>query len=436
MNQATTPAALDLDKLLPCPFCGGACQVTKGFTTNGDWPYGDFYRIFCGKCQARQLFHRTASDAIAAWNRRSPSAAGSEQDPRTFTVHQAGALLTNEPVYLASQVDAAIAQRAASAPAAPIYQAEFQSGSWTDIDAKDIPNWTSAMIKVRTLYAEQPTQQAAPEAPASAQPAEFGGMPGGYVVKRVEGHGWVIDPPKGSRWVAFEGTPAGDLLANLASAQPVAAAPAGWLDHEGRMIDALREFIEGMSVSMDVSTGDYDAGHRYFGIINEVMDDDGDKYGVTLLVYDAQPNFAAPAAPVAQATTASASNIKTWRERLPKGAGLSYDYAHVCAMKAEIDELRTAFAQQGAPQRCEHCDGTGDVHRADGEWAGTCTCPAGASQGQAGEGDAAPEADGWIAVALVNGEHTSVAFRDEETARAMCVEDEPLPFLLLSQGEK
>lgn len=23
---------------------------------------------------------------------------------------------------------------------------------------------------------------------------------------------------------------------------------------------------------------------------------------------------------------------------------------------------------------CRHCDGTGDVHRADGEWLGTCDC--------------------------------------------------------------
>lgn len=40
--------------------------------------------------------------------------------------------------------------------------------------------------------------------------------------------------------------------------------------------------------------------------------------------------------------------------------------------------------------------------------------------------DAAP--DGWIAVASIRGEQTSVAFRDEETARACCVDGEPLPF--------
>ena len=56
----------------------------------------------------------------------------------------------------------------------------------------------------------------------------------------------------------------------------------------------LRSMIEGMSVSVDVSTGDHDAGHRYFGTVTEVMECQGDKHGVTLLVQDAEPNFAAP----------------------------------------------------------------------------------------------------------------------------------------------
>ena len=54
------------------------------------------------------------------------------------------------------------------------------------------------------------------------------------------------------------------------------------------MRDELRGMIEGMSVSVDVSTGDHDAGRRYFGTVTEVMDDISDKYGVTLLVQDAE----------------------------------------------------------------------------------------------------------------------------------------------------
>lgn len=58
-----------------------------------------------------------------------------------------------------------------------------------------------------------------------------------------------------------------------------------------RMNDAMREFIEGMEVSVDVSTGDDDAGHRLFGTIAEVMDSPGSKHGVILLMHDQEPNF-------------------------------------------------------------------------------------------------------------------------------------------------
>lgn len=56
----------------------------------------------------------------------------------------------------------------------------------------------------------------------------------------------------------------------------------------------LPDLIEGMSVSVDVSTGDDDSGNRYFGTVTEVMDNPGDKHGVTLLVQDAEPNFTPP----------------------------------------------------------------------------------------------------------------------------------------------
>lgn len=57
------------------------------------------------------------------------------------------------------------------------------------------------------------------------------------------------------------------------------------------MGDDMRSFIEGMSVSIDVSTCEDNACHRYFGTVTEVMDDPEDKHGVTLLVQDAVPNF-------------------------------------------------------------------------------------------------------------------------------------------------
>ncbi|EBQ5839392.1 DUF551 domain-containing protein [Salmonella enterica subsp. enterica serovar Brandenburg] len=53
----------------------------------------------------------------------------------------------------------------------------------------------------------------------------------------------------------------------------------------------LPELIEGMEVSIDVSTCDFDAGHRYFGTVTEVSELDTAKNGYILLVQDAEPNF-------------------------------------------------------------------------------------------------------------------------------------------------
>lgn len=45
------------------------------------------------------------------------------------------------------------------------------------------------------------------------------------------------------------------------------------------------------------------------------------------------------------------------------GCGTTTDEHHPTCPEAAAQE-----------QRCEHCDGTGDVHRADGEWLGECDC--------------------------------------------------------------
>ncbi|MGC6555839.1 hypothetical protein [Escherichia coli] len=53
----------------------------------------------------------------------------------------------------------------------------------------------------------------------------------------------------------------------------------------------LLKRIEGMEVSVDVSTCDADAGHRYFGTVTEISELDTAKNGYILLVQDAKPNF-------------------------------------------------------------------------------------------------------------------------------------------------
>ncbi|WP_236651603.1 hypothetical protein [Citrobacter werkmanii] len=53
----------------------------------------------------------------------------------------------------------------------------------------------------------------------------------------------------------------------------------------------LLKSIEGMEVSVDVSTCDADAGHRYFGTVTEISELETAKNGFILLVQDAKPNF-------------------------------------------------------------------------------------------------------------------------------------------------
>ncbi|HGE9172191.1 TPA: DUF551 domain-containing protein [Escherichia coli] len=53
----------------------------------------------------------------------------------------------------------------------------------------------------------------------------------------------------------------------------------------------LPELIEGMEVSIDVSTCDADLGNRYFGTVTEALELDTAKNGYILLVQDAEPNL-------------------------------------------------------------------------------------------------------------------------------------------------
>lgn len=72
--------------------------------------------------------------------------------------------------------------------------------------------------------------------------------------------------------------------------QPIAPPPAQEPDRR----EMLQEMLEGMSVSVDVSTGEDDTCNRLFGTVGEVMDHPDGKHGVILLVQDAEPNFDAP----------------------------------------------------------------------------------------------------------------------------------------------
>jgi hypothetical protein len=49
--------------------------------------------------------------------------------------------------------------------------------------------------------------------------------------------------------------------------------------------------VEGMEVSIDVSTGEHDARHRLFGTVTLAQENQGSKHGLILLVQEPTPNF-------------------------------------------------------------------------------------------------------------------------------------------------
>ena len=51
----------------------------------------------------------------------------------------------------------------------------------------------------------------------------------------------------------------------------------------------------------------------------------------------------------------------------------THDAPHCPTCDCGVESL----SRQGGDSRCPHCDDTGDVHTADGEWHGVCSCPAG-----------------------------------------------------------
>jgi len=58
----------------------------------------------------------------------------------------------------------------------------------------------------------------------------------------------------------------------------------------------IAALVEGMEVSIDVSTGDHDIGNRLFGTVTIAQANQDSKHGLILLVQNPEANFAKPAA--------------------------------------------------------------------------------------------------------------------------------------------
>lgn len=108
----------------------------------------------------------------------------------------------------------------------------------------------------------------------------------------------------------------------------------------------IADLVTGMSVSVDVSTGDDDAGNRYFGTVTLAQEDNEGKHGLTLLVQDAEPNFT----PQAQADARDADVLAWLLPNLhPANFGLEYDGDKLDAdWNAEFKRAILAAADESA----------------------------------------------------------------------------------------
>lgn len=55
-----------MEKLKPCPFCGGEAFITPIITNY----YEPRFTVFCKECNAKSKYCKDEESAIAAWNRR------------------------------------------------------------------------------------------------------------------------------------------------------------------------------------------------------------------------------------------------------------------------------------------------------------------------------------------------------------------------------
>lgn len=90
----------------------------------------------------------------------------------------------------------------------------------------------------------------------------------------------------------------------------------------------IAALVTGMEVSIDVSTGDHDSGHRLFGVVDLVQENQGSKHDLILLVQEPKANFKEALAQPEQ-----------W------GASAVSHPAYVAEQKRRTEELRSRLDQ-------------------------------------------------------------------------------------------
>jgi hypothetical protein len=128
----------------------------------------------------------------------------------------------------------------------------------------------------------------------------------------------------------------------------------------------IAALVEGMEVSIDVSTGEHDSDNRLFGTVTLAQENQGSKHGLILLIQDAEPNFQ-PAPPVQEPCIAKdprcpcqdgdachykdCGDTKAWP--VPQAEPVSCRFCHskkgcytwLCYSCGEIDDVQQPAAQ-------------------------------------------------------------------------------------------
>ena len=177
------------NKLKPCPFCGKAPEESERADKNTCTGRAYFVACMCGGYSANaHQFGETKEEVVSKWNRR----AYAEQ--------------------LERERDA-------------LRRDNLELKRVYDERGKQIERLDTALARAKS-------------------PQPVGAVVAGYQFTRAEGRGWYVDPQKGDRWIAYDGTPAGDLVAALAAQTP--AQQSGW---KMMPVEATKEIISAMMTS-------------------------------------------------------------------------------------------------------------------------------------------------------------------------------------------
>ena len=120
-------------------------------------------------------------------------------------------------------------------------------------DCCDTPSYCSSVRRCTAQDAEQPSERVKQECPhgvedgackqcygeATSGEQVAATFPRGFKVEHIEGHGWIIDPPSGAPWVAYEGSPAGELMQALAASAPTLGDSEAIRDAAMRTVQAM-----------------------------------------------------------------------------------------------------------------------------------------------------------------------------------------------------